>query len=55
MSEDVTTASPFVFGIASGDVTHDSIVLWAKLATPGGTARWYVEPADGGAGGGADG
>jgi alkaline phosphatase D len=46
MSDDVTATCPFVFGIASGDVTHDSIVLWAKLATPGGKARWYVEPAD---------
>ncbi len=46
MSEDVGTASPFVFGIASGDVTHDSVVLWAKVATPASEARWYVEPAD---------
>jgi len=46
MSDEVSAASPFVFGIASGDVTHDSIVLWAKLATPGGSARWYVELAD---------
>ena len=44
MSDGGTTASPFVFGIASGDVTHDSIVLWAKLAAPAGTVRWHVEP-----------
>src|SRR3954452_18587183 len=44
MPDDLSAASPFVFGIASGDVTHHSIVLWVKLATPRGEVRWFVEP-----------
>ena len=47
MANDGTTESPFVFGVASGDVSHGDVVLWAKLAKPGGTATWHLEPVDG--------
>ncbi len=47
MANDGDTASPFVFGVASGDVSHGDVVLWAKLANPGGTATWHLEPVDG--------
>ena len=32
----------FPYGVASGDVTHDSIVLWTKT-TPGSTVTWWCE------------
>jgi alkaline phosphatase D len=47
MATDGTSESPFVFGVASGDVSHGDVVLWAKLAKPGGSATWHLEPADG--------
>ncbi len=46
MSDEGTTASGFIYGVASGDVTHNGVVLWAKLATPGAAATWHLEPAD---------
>ncbi|CAN5269752.1 alkaline phosphatase D family protein [soil metagenome] len=46
MPVDGATASTFQFGVASGDTSHDSAVLWAKLGAPGGTVRWYCEPVD---------
>src|ERR1700712_2084506 len=36
--------SPFLFGVASGDVTDSAVVLWAKLTTPGATVAWYCAP-----------
>ncbi|MEO8528453.1 MAG: alkaline phosphatase D family protein [Pseudolysinimonas sp.] len=36
----------FPYGVASGDVTHDSIVLWAKT-TPGTEVTWWCEPEGG--------
>jgi alkaline phosphatase D len=44
------TRSPFPFGVASGDVSHDAVVLWTKVVTPGAAVRWHLGPADGGAG-----
>ena len=43
----------FPYGVASGDLTPDSIVLWTKVATPGGEVSWWCEPigADGNGGG----
>jgi alkaline phosphatase D len=49
MSDDGVTASPFPYGVASGDVGHESVVLWAKTA-PGNEVTWTCEPVDGGAG-----
>ena len=46
MSDDGAT-SPFRFGVASGDVTHDAIVLWTKLASPGEAVLWRCERVDG--------
>jgi phosphodiesterase/alkaline phosphatase D-like protein len=40
--------STFPFDVASGDVSHGDVVLWTKLAAPGDTVRWHLEPADGG-------
>jgi alkaline phosphatase D len=31
----------FTFGVASGDVTHDSVVLWARTA-PGTVVTWHL-------------
>ena len=39
-------ASVFTYGVASGDVSHDGVVLWAKLAEPGGSVQWFCEPVD---------
>ena len=43
----------FPYGVASGDLTPDSVVLWTKTATPGGEVAWWCEPvsADGDGGG----
>ena len=35
--------SPFVFGVASGDVSDSAVVLWAKVTTPGATVGWYCK------------
>jgi alkaline phosphatase D len=44
-----TATSTFPFGVASGDVGHDRVVLWTKVAQPGAVVRWECEPVDGGA------
>ncbi len=41
------TASTFPFGVASGDVTHDRVVLWTKVARPGDVVRWECATVDG--------
>ena len=35
------TESVFSFGVASGDVTHDSVVLWARVE-PGTPVSWHL-------------
>ena len=40
------TAAAFAYGVASGDVGHDSVVLWARTTVPGTTVRWLCEPAE---------
>jgi alkaline phosphatase D len=34
----------FRFGVASGDVSHDSIVLWARVDDPGSSVTWHCKP-----------
>src|SRR6187399_3204867 len=46
MADGGTATSTFPFGVASGDVSHGDVVLWTKLATPGGSVTWHLEPAD---------
>src|SRR4051812_4261677 len=41
------TSTVFPYGVASGDLTADSVVLWTKLATPG-PVEWWCEPVGGG-------
>ena len=55
MTVDVTTPA-FPYGLASGDLSHDSVVLWTKVRGPGGAIRWSLMPEDGGSerSGGAD-
>lgn len=36
----------FPYGVASGDVTHDSVVIWTKTM-PGTTLAWWFEPVGG--------
>ena len=36
----------FPYGVASGDVTHDQVVLWTKTA-PGAAVAWWCEPVGG--------
>ena len=48
MGDAGTSTSTFPFGVASGDVSHGDVVLWTKLATPGGTVSWHLQPANGG-------
>ena len=38
----------FPYGIASGDLTSRSVVLWTKVSTPGATVDWWCEPVGGG-------
>ena len=47
------TTDLFPYGVASGDLTSDSVVLWTKVATPGSAVSWWCEPArvDGPSGG----
>jgi alkaline phosphatase D len=47
MSDDGATASTFPYGVASGDVSHEAVVLWTRAA-PGAALSWRVEPVDGG-------
>jgi alkaline phosphatase D len=46
MSAGALTTSTFPYGIASGDVTHDSVVLWVKVA-PDTKVTWHCEPEGG--------
>ena len=39
----------FPFGVASGDLTSNSVVLWTKAASAGATVDWWCEPVEGGA------
>ena len=43
------TTSDFPYGIASGDLTSDSIVLWTRVAPGTGEVAWWCEPVSGGA------
>ena len=38
------TSPVFLYGVASGDLTADSVVLWTKVAAPG-PVEWWCEPA----------
>jgi alkaline phosphatase D len=40
--------SAFPFGVASGDVSHERVVLWTKVARPGDVVSWECTPVDGG-------
>ncbi|MEO8261795.1 MAG: alkaline phosphatase D family protein [Pseudolysinimonas sp.] len=46
MPDEAAPTSPFPYGVASGDVTHDAVVLWTKTA-PGTTLAWWCEPVGG--------
>jgi alkaline phosphatase D len=39
-------SASFPFGIASGDVSDSTVVLWTRLATPGASATWFLSPDD---------
>jgi alkaline phosphatase D len=34
----------FPFGVASGDVSDSAVVLWTKVAKPGGNVAWWCKP-----------
>ena len=42
------TTPEFPYGIASGDLTSDSIVLWTRVAPGTGEVGWWIDPVDGG-------
>jgi alkaline phosphatase D len=46
MTAGVSTAG-FPFGVASGDVSHDDVVLWTRTRGPVSGVTWHVEPVDG--------
>jgi len=45
-------SAAFPFGVASGDLTPDSVVLWTKVADPGAEVAWWCEPVGGAGSGG---
>ena len=49
MSPRTLVTTEFPYGIASGDLTPDSVVLWTKVADPGAEVAWWCEPVSGGA------
>jgi alkaline phosphatase D len=41
-----TAPGLFQFGVASGDVSHSAVVLWARVASPGASVTWFCQPDD---------
>ena len=48
-TDSALVSAAFPYGVASGDLTPDSVVLWTKAAVPGAEIGWWCEPVSGGA------
>lgn len=42
-------SAAFPYGVASGDLTPDSVVLWTKVVDPGAEVAWWCQAVGGGA------
>ncbi|MEO7720574.1 MAG: alkaline phosphatase D family protein [Pseudolysinimonas sp.] len=47
LAPDLVNAT-FPYGVASGDLTADSIVLWTRVVPGSGDVEWWCEPVSGG-------